>query len=109
MFVNYLLIFIFYINYNPWSIDIQPPVMADCPSDIAVFSKEPTVFVNWTTPSFHDPLGTNIQVTTNYPAGSGTFPWGDFIAQYVALKPSNGLRTECTFNITIRRKVLHIV
>lgn len=82
--------------------DIQPPVMTDCPRDIAVFSKEPTVFVNWTTPSFFDPLGTNIQVTTNYPAGSGTFPWGDFIAQYVALKPSNGLRTECTFNITIR-------
>lgn len=82
--------------------DIQPPVMTDCLRDIAVFSKEPTVFVNWTTPSFFDPLGTNIQVTTNYPAGSGTFPWGDFIAQYVALKPSNGLRTECTFNITIR-------
>ena len=69
-----------------------------------IFSKEPTVFVNWTAPSFHDPTGSNIQVTTNYPMDSATFPWGDFVAQYVALKPSNGLRTECSFNITIRRK-----
>ncbi|XP_022330019.2 CUB and sushi domain-containing protein 3-like [Crassostrea virginica] len=82
--------------------DIQPPVVENCPSNMDIFSKEPTVFVNWTAPSFHDPIGSNIQVTTNYPMDSATFPWGDFVAQYVALKPSNGLRTECSFNITIR-------
>ncbi|XP_061172865.1 CUB and sushi domain-containing protein 3-like [Saccostrea echinata] len=82
--------------------DIQPPVTIDCPSDMFIFSHKPTIFVNWTAPSFHDPVGTSIDITTNYPDDSWTFPWGDFVAQYVALKPSNGLRTTCEFNITIR-------
>jgi hypothetical protein len=77
--------------------------MADCPSDMSIFSNEPSMFVNWTAPSFHDPVGKSIEVTTNYPDNSWTFPWGDFVAQYVALKPSNGLRRACTFNISIRR------
>ncbi|XP_056020424.1 sushi, von Willebrand factor type A, EGF and pentraxin domain-containing protein 1-like isoform X2 [Ostrea edulis] len=82
--------------------DIQPPVMTNCPSDMSIFSNEPTIFVNWTAPSFYDPVGKSIEVSMNYPDDSWTFPWGDYVAQYVALKPSNGLRTECTFNITIR-------
>lgn len=77
--------------------------MTNCPSDMSIFSNEPTIFVNWTAPSFYDPVGKSIEVSMNYPDDSWTFPWGDYVAQYVALKPSNGLRTECTFNITIRR------
>ena len=70
-------------------------------------SAEDTMFLNWTAPSFFDPVGKPITVTTNYPTHSFEFPWGDFKVQYVALKPSNGLRKECIFNLKIRRKFIH--
>ncbi|XP_062584885.1 protein jagged-1-like isoform X2 [Saccostrea cucullata] len=82
--------------------DIQPPVMKNCPNDMFLYSTKPTIFANWTAPTFHDPVGTIIDITSNYPHDSWVFPWGDYVAQYVALKPTNGLRTLCQFNITIR-------
>lgn len=68
------------------------------------FSSEAMTFLNWTAPTFTDPVGKPIQISTNYPRDSYTFPWGDFDVQYVALKPSNGMRTSCVFSLKIRRK-----
>ncbi|XP_078316770.1 sushi repeat-containing protein SRPX-like [Crassostrea virginica] len=82
--------------------DNQPPEVTGCPNDIDKNSTEEIMFLNWTAPSFFDPVGKPIIVTTNYPTHSFEFPWGDFKVQYVALKPSNGLRKECTFNLKIR-------
>ncbi|XP_021345012.1 protein jagged-1-like, partial [Mizuhopecten yessoensis] len=82
--------------------DIQPPLMTDCPSNMKLFVTTPTVNVNWSIPVFTDPMGTYLKLTHNYPVNRWEFPWGDFTVQYSALKPSNGLNTECLFNITIR-------
>ncbi|OWF52999.1 Sushi, nidogen and EGF-like domain-containing protein 1 [Mizuhopecten yessoensis] len=82
--------------------DVQPPLMTDCPSDMHFFVSEPTINVNWSIPVFTDPMGTNLTVTHNYPFNRWKFPWGDFTVQYSALKASNGLNTECLFNVSVR-------
>lgn len=83
-------------------IDIQPPEMNNCPDNITKFSSEPVTYFNWTAPTFADPVGKPIRISTNYPQNSYDFPWGDFRVQYVALKPSNGMRTTCVFTLKIR-------
>lgn len=85
-------------------LDIQPPEMNNCPNNMTQFSAEPVTYINWTAPTFVDPVGKPIRISTNYPLDSYSFPWGDFKVQYVALKPSNGMRTSCVFTIKIRRK-----
>lgn len=87
-----------------YSLDIQPPEMNNCPDNITKFSSEPVTYINWTAPTFADPVGKLIRISTNYPQNSFNFPWGDFRVQYVALKPSNGMRTSCVFTLKIRRK-----
>ena len=87
--------------------DNQPPEVRGCSEDIDIKSSEDITFLNWTAPSFYDPAGKPITVTTNYPTNNFNFSWGDFKVQYVALKPSNGLRQECVFNLKIRRKFIH--
>ncbi|XP_062610426.1 sushi, von Willebrand factor type A, EGF and pentraxin domain-containing protein 1-like [Saccostrea cucullata] len=82
--------------------DIQPPVMSGCLDNKMVFSSTPETFINWTAPNFYDPVGKTLFVSTNYPENSWKFPWGDYTVQYVALKPSNGLRTSCLFNVNVR-------
>ncbi|XP_060063504.1 neurogenic locus notch homolog protein 1-like [Ylistrum balloti] len=82
--------------------DIQPPVMTDCPTNMNLFVSKPTVSINWSIPIFTDPMGTDLKVTNNYPINHWSFHWGDFTVQYSALKRTNGLSTECIFNITIR-------
>ena len=78
--------------------------MNGCPTDVDVLTSNLTSLQSWNEPIFTDPLGFYITVTTNYPTPTYEFPWGEFTVQYSAVKPSNGLRTECTFNITIKRK-----
>lgn len=78
--------------------------MNDCPYNMTKFSSEPVTYINWTAPTFVDPVGKPISISTNYPQNSYNFPWGDFRVQYVALKPSNGMRTSCVFTLKIRRK-----
>ncbi|XP_062610427.1 neurogenic locus notch homolog protein 2-like [Saccostrea cucullata] len=85
--------------------DIQPPVMSGCHDNKTVYSSKHETFLNWTAPSFYDPVGKELTISTNYPQNSWSFPWGDFTVQYVALKPSNGLRTSCVFNVKVRRKL----
>ena len=85
-------------------LDVQPPIHTGCPKDIFMNIANPTVDVNWTVPSFHDPMNTELRISSNYPTNHWTFHWGDFIVQYVATKLLNGLRSECLFNIKIRRK-----
>lgn len=87
-----------------YSLDIQPPEINNCPDNIKKFSSEPVTYVNWTAPTFADPVGKPIRISTNYPQNSYDFPWGDFRVQYVALKPSNGMRTTCEFTLKIRRR-----
>ncbi|XP_061166332.1 sushi, nidogen and EGF-like domain-containing protein 1 [Saccostrea echinata] len=82
--------------------DIQAPVVRGCPGNITSYSKNHNIFVNWTAPVFSDPVGRDIRVTTNYPENNWNFPWGDFMVQYTALKPSNGLQTDCNFSIKTR-------
>lgn len=82
--------------------DVQPPVYDSCHGDIYVNATEHTVDVSWVVPTFSDPMNTELIVTKNYPSPAFTFPWGDFTVQYVATKPSNGLQTECAFQIHVR-------
>lgn len=84
------------------SSDIQPPVVDYCPSDIREFSCSRFMNITWRAPSFHDPHGHYVDVTTNYPEHGSTFFWGNYTAVYTALKPHNGLQSICTFNISVR-------
>lgn len=78
--------------------------MFDCPANMTVFTSELTKTVEWSVPEFIDPNNESLKVFTNYPEAKWTFPWGDFNVSYSALKPSIGLRTECLFEIRVRRK-----
>jgi hypothetical protein len=84
--------------------DIQPPVMTGCSNDVSVNATEMTAGYSWTAPSFTDPMGSDLDIVFNYPNPEFTFPWGDHTVQYVATKKSNGLSTECSFQIKVRRK-----
>lgn len=85
-------------------IDIQPPDLEYCPTNIRVSSSSQLMFINWTEPKFRDPADHYLDVTANYPTNGSTFTWGDYTVVYNALKFYNGLRTTCSFNITVRRK-----
>lgn len=78
--------------------------MSGCPSNMTRLTSELITYLNWTAPSFSDPVQQNFTVSSNYPENSYEFPWGDFTVQYVALKPSNGMRKTCVFSWKIRRK-----
>ena len=77
--------------------------MHECPANVDVLTSNQTSSQSWTEPMFTDPHGFDVLVTTNYPTPTYEFPWGEFAVQYTAVKPSNGLRRECVFNITIKR------
>ncbi|KAH3752975.1 hypothetical protein DPMN_187602 [Dreissena polymorpha] len=83
-------------------IDIQPPVMQGCEADREVFVSNMTSVQTWGVPVFLDPHGFEVVVTSNYRSNSFEFPWGVHTVQYAAVKSSNGLTAECTFNIRIK-------
>ncbi|XP_053381091.1 fibrillin-1-like isoform X2 [Mercenaria mercenaria] len=82
--------------------DIQPPVLTGCSEDVHINATGHTVQYNWTEPIFTDPMGSVLEIVSNYPSPEFTFPWGDYTVQYVATKTSNGLRTECSFQVKVR-------
>jgi hypothetical protein len=88
--------------------DVEPPMVTGCHEDIHVNATEQTLEYSWTEPKFSDSRGSALEIVSNYPTPEFTFPWGDFTVQYVATKISNGLRTECSFKIKVRRKYLYI-
>ncbi|XP_076073433.1 E-selectin-like [Mytilus galloprovincialis] len=92
---------------NGWSgknckIDIQPPVMENCSSDMYINTSRIENLVKWQIPTFTDPHSFGIKVTANYPSNEFTFPWGDFKVSYTATKPTNGFSTNCLFSIILR-------
>lgn len=93
--------------YFKYPIDIQPPVMSGCHSNKEKWTSELMTHLNWTAPSFYDPVRKPINISSNYPTDSYEFPWGDFVVHYVALKPSNGMRTTCVFSWKIRRELFN--
>ncbi|OWF51466.1 sushi, von Willebrand factor type A, EGF and pentraxin domain-containing protein 1-like [Mizuhopecten yessoensis] len=82
--------------------DIQPPVITGCDFDISANATTPLHFVNWTAPTFSDPMGNEIHRSTNYPSPEYDFPWGDFVIQYTGVKAANGMTAECTIQVDIR-------
>lgn len=84
--------------------DIQPVIVTGCPNNIEAFVSNMTSFQTWTEPTFYDPHGSDVVVSMNYPESRSEFPWGVFSVQYSAVKPSNGLSSECTFNVSVKRK-----
>ncbi|CAC5413977.1 unnamed protein product [Mytilus coruscus] len=69
---------------------------------MTAFTSELTKTLEWSVPEFIDPNNETLEVFSNYPESKWTFPWGDFNVSYLALKQSNGLRTECLFEIRVR-------
>jgi len=91
------------IKYTSLILDVQPPIMTGCPSDRLAYVTNLTRHEEWTVPTFSDPHGFNISVTSNYDESEYEFPWGKFVVQYYAVKPSNGMATECNFTIAVKR------
>ena len=85
-------------------LDIQPPVIVGCPGDRNILTSDLYSRQYWSEPSITDPHGKMVHVTKNYQKSVFEFPWGEFTVQYSAVKPSNGLRAECKFNISVKRK-----
>lgn len=83
-------------------VDIQPPVVSDCPLDRNIRVSSITTLQSWTEPNIYDPHGTRIYITKNYVNSSNEFPWGDYMISYNAVKPSNGLEAECKFKISVK-------
>lgn len=86
-------------------IDVQPPVMFNCSNDMKILTSDLTKSVQWTIPDFTDPHNTSLIIKENYVINKWTFPWGDYNISYSALKPVNGIVTECVFEIKIRRNL----
>lgn len=103
MFVQFKVIVVCMIRHIFLS-DIQPPVMKNCSGDKYITTAAIEYLVKWQIPSFTDPHSFAIKVTSNYPSNEFTFPWGDFKVSYTAIKPTNGLSTNCLFSISLRRK-----
>lgn len=82
--------------------------MSNCQNSETILTSQPEAVASWNIPSFHDPMGNQIKVQSNYPQNTSTFPWGDFTVQYSALKLNNGLRTECNFNLAVKRTYSYI-
>ncbi|XP_060571633.1 sushi, von Willebrand factor type A, EGF and pentraxin domain-containing protein 1-like [Ruditapes philippinarum] len=87
---------------NNCDVDIQPPVVMGCPEDRMIITENMKTLQTWDEPVFEDPHGTPVHVTKNYQTNSHEFPWGEFYIQFVAVKPSNGYRTECKFKISVK-------
>ncbi|XP_060568382.1 sushi, von Willebrand factor type A, EGF and pentraxin domain-containing protein 1-like [Ruditapes philippinarum] len=83
-------------------IDVQPPIVQGCPADRNIVTSDLTSRQNWSEPNITDPHGTQVVITKNYQKSEFVFPWGEFTIQYSAVKPSNGLRAECKFNISVK-------
>lgn len=84
--------------------DVQPPVVEDCSADVMLNATTRTIRYNWTAPVFMDPMGTELEVNSNYDTSDFVFPWGDNNVSYTATKLLNGLQTHCTFQVKVRRK-----
>lgn len=84
------------------NVDIQPPVVSGCPADRNILTSNLTNIQSWIEPNITDPHGTKVHITKNYVKSSYEFPWGEFTILYTGVKPSNGLRAECKFNITVK-------
>ncbi|CAC5361885.1 unnamed protein product [Mytilus coruscus] len=82
-------------------VDILPPVLTNCSSDKYITISKLTDLVEWQIPSFTDSHNFRIDVTANYLTNEFTFPWGDFNVSYSAVKPSNGLSTDCLFGVSL--------
>lgn len=78
--------------------------MSNCSSDQSFTTDSLTTRYDWQVPEFSDPHNFDVVVTSNYPSNVFTFPWGDFSVSYSAVKPSNGLDSQCLFEIKVRRK-----
>jgi len=81
--------------------------MTGCPVDRLVHVTELTRNESWTAPEFSDPHGFDISVTSNYEKSEYEFPWGEFVVQYHAVKPSNGMTAECNFAIAVKRMPIY--
>jgi len=82
---------------------VQPPLITGCPTDRLIHVTDLSRYEEWTAPEFSDPHGFNISVSSNYEESEYEFPWGEFVVQYHAVKPSNGMATECSFTIAVKR------
>lgn len=83
-------------------VDIQPPVITGCSEDIKVNTNNMTSHQSWEEPNITDPHGGEVSITKNYMESVFEFPWGEHTVQYHAIKSSNGLSAECTFNISVK-------
>jgi hypothetical protein len=90
--------------FNISIIDIQPPVVDGCPENVELNATQSTALYTWTDPVFTDPMGTELNITSSHATSTYRFPWGDHIVSYMATKLLNGLQTNCSFNVKVRRK-----
>ncbi|XP_019616508.1 PREDICTED: sushi repeat-containing protein SRPX2-like [Branchiostoma belcheri] len=81
--------------------DISPPLIDFCPPGQNITAVENRETVTWQPPIFSDFRNETVNVISNYANNEEIFPWGQYVIQYTATKPSNGLRSSCEFTIRV--------
>ncbi|XP_072172386.1 uncharacterized protein [Diadema setosum] len=82
-------------------VDVTPPVLSNCPTDIVQTAASGSSFavVTWVPPTATDNVGTPT-VSSNFPSGS-SFPVGNTLVTYTAVDAA-GNTAECSFNILVQ-------
>ncbi|XP_033630027.1 adhesion G-protein coupled receptor G4-like isoform X2 [Asterias rubens] len=92
-------------------VDVEPPTVKDCPSDVTLFTNSPNqIPYSWIPPSFDDNSGQSLDVVFGCLAtvsdkchqdGNGTFSVGDTEVMYNGTDAS-GNQNFCNFTITVK-------
>ena len=93
------------------NVDVEPPTVKDCPSDVTLFTNSPNqIPYSWIPPSFDDNSGQSLDVVFGCLAtvsdkchqdGNGTFSVGDTEVMYNGTDAS-GNQNFCNFTITVK-------
>lgn len=85
---------------NPCDTDTQPPVLSNCPQNIALTTTQTCATASWTTPTATDNCTTPPSVSANFSSGS-CFPIGTTTVIYTATDLRNNKAT-CGFNAVVQ-------
>ena len=87
-----------------FTLDIEAPVVKQCPGDIVREEGDREVRVHWTRPVFSDNSG-SVAVVSNRQIGELFAVPGTYQIVYTANDPSNNQNKNCSFRITLKSKI----
>ena len=102
-FVSYDKILTFSFLQCHFTLDIEPPIVKQCPGDIVREEEYSEVRVEWTRPVFSDNSG-SVFFSANRQSGDLFEVPGTYQIVYTANDPSYNQNRNCSFTITLKSK-----